>query len=175
MGRQVNFICSSDDILKIFNFVHENNASFYQELYKEKKILHVPNLDNFPSPSGYWICFDEYFSKFISGNASVDIWNGEIVKFSNREYINGLFYCRIWADFGFWKDLKDPGSYTYKSKEFEKLYTVLARFIKKGATLDKRKSFWFMPDAYRICQESNVTLPNPTSPKLQLELPDKNK
>jgi hypothetical protein len=174
MGRQVNFICSEKDIIKIFDFVNNHNASFYSIFYLKRIINTLENVSGLIEPQQnqeYSICLNEYYNKLLEKDVLFDLTKAEAIQFSKDEYINGLFYCRIWAEFGFWKNDNDANSYTYKSEDFEEFYNALARFIKKGSLVEKSKIFWFTSDAYCICKEKNFKLYCPTARRVQLELP----
>ena len=170
MGRQVNFICSKEDIATIVEFIHIHDASFYEVCRDQREYLRVDSPLNQKSQIS-WIFFNQYYQQMMKNNIQLDHWYAEAIQFAKKEDINEIFYCRIWAEFGFWTKINGADSYVYKSKDFEKFYSSLARFIKKKALVEKSKLFWFMHDAYQICKQRNLILPIPTSPKLQLELP----
>ena len=170
MGRQVNFICSKEDIATIVEFIHTHDASLYEVCHVRKEYLRVDNLLAQKNQE-YWICLNQYYQQMGGENIRSNYFHAEVIQFIKEAYIDEIFYCRIWAEFGFWTKINGADSYVYKSKDFEKFYSSLARFIKKKALVEKSKLFWFMHDAYQICKQRNLISPIPTSPKLQLELP----
>lgn len=171
MGRQVNFICTKKDIATIVEFIHTHDASFYKDCYAKKEFFRVDNLSAQENQGCYWICLNQYYQQTGGENILSKYFHAEVIQFTKEAYIDEIFYCRIWADLGFWTKINGVDSYVYKSKDFEKFYNSLARFIKKKALVEKLKIYWFMQDAYQICKERNLVLPAPTSPKVQLELP----
>ncbi len=172
MGRQVNFICTKNDIATIIEFIHTHDASFYKDCYAKKEFFRVDNVSAQENLECYWIFLNQYYQQ-IGGEYILEncFFEAEVIQFTKEAYIDEMFYCRIWACFGFWTKINGVDSYVYKPKDFEKFYSSLARFIKKKALVEKSKSFWFMQDAYQICKERNLVLPNPASSELQLELP----
>jgi len=148
MGRQIGFYFGDKDEKEFLEVVNTNDVVFLRDQFKRKKIEFYKEFNINPavnqSKCQAYICFRSdlksvgFFGDYKAGIILLDIFKSPVIEFERsglKPDINLLISGRLWYEHKYWTEDKDGNDVLLeKSKELERLYNSLARWIRKHCT-----------------------------------------
>ena len=148
MGRQINFYFDSNDEKDFLKLIYDNDIVFLRRRYKREKVetyneFHINPAEDLTISQTY-ICYQTNINdvSFLSDKENsiviIDSLYSPVIEFDRSRFdskSNLLVSGRLWYEHKYWtKDEQGNSILKEKSKELERLYNSLARWIRKHCT-----------------------------------------